>query len=123
MAVANGCCFFEKHFTLSNNLAGPDHWFSLNSNALKKWVNSIRDAYECMGYKYLKPTNIELKNKQSFQRKILAKKIIMKGQTIKHEDVKILRTSKKDALNSNMLEKVLGSISKYTIKKNEPIKL
>ena len=30
MAVANGCCFFEKHFTLSHNLNGPDHWFSLN---------------------------------------------------------------------------------------------
>ena len=39
MAVAHGCCFFEKHFTLRNNLSGPDHWFSLNPKQLRNWVN------------------------------------------------------------------------------------
>ncbi len=123
MAVANGCCFFEKHFTLSKKLAGPDHWFSLDPLELKKWVNSIRDAYKCMGYKNLKPTKIEIKNKQSFQRKIIANKLILKGQIIKLDDIKILRSSNKKALNSSLIKKVLGKVSKHTINKNDPIKL
>ena len=35
LAIANGAKIFEKHFTLSNDLPGPDHWFSENPTSLK----------------------------------------------------------------------------------------
>ena len=35
MAVSLGACIFEKHFTLSNDLPGPDHSFSENPESLK----------------------------------------------------------------------------------------
>jgi len=33
---------YEKHFTLDNNMEGPDHKASLNPNKLKQMVESIR---------------------------------------------------------------------------------
>ena len=44
LAVGFGAVFFEKHFTLDNNLAGPDHWFSENPESLKDWVESIHQS-------------------------------------------------------------------------------
>src|SRR5262249_10609741 len=34
LAVALGACFLEKHFTLSHDLPGPDHWFSEDPQGL-----------------------------------------------------------------------------------------
>jgi N,N'-diacetyllegionaminate synthase len=56
MAVAHGCCFLKKHFTLNNNSPGPDHWFSLNPSQLKNWVNCIKQSYLCLGSHKLQPT-------------------------------------------------------------------
>lgn len=49
MAVAYGAGIFEKHFTLDHNLPGPDHWFSEEPEALKKWVSDVRTAYQMLG--------------------------------------------------------------------------
>ena len=35
LACVAGAVCFEKHFTLSHNLPGPDHWFSADPNELK----------------------------------------------------------------------------------------
>ncbi len=37
-----GAIMYEKHFTLDNNMEGPDHKASLNPNKLKQMVESIR---------------------------------------------------------------------------------
>ena len=123
MAVAHGCCFFEKHFTLNNNLSGPDHWFSLNPKQLKIWVNSINFAYNCLGNKNIIPTKKEIKNKRNFQRKILVKNFIKKGQIIKLDNLNILRSSKKNALSANKIDQVLGKVAKYNFKKGDILKV
>ena len=41
-AVAMGASIIEKHFTLDNQLEGPDHKASLNVEDFKKFVKSIR---------------------------------------------------------------------------------
>lgn len=123
MAVAKGCCFFEKHFTLNNNQQGPDHAFSCNPFQLKSWVNSIRNAYKCMGDFKIKPTKKEKINKEHYQRKIIAKTNLKKGSVIKFENVILLRTSDVKALPSDKLIKILGRKVKQNIKKGDPIKL
>lgn len=123
MALSHGCCFFEKHFTLNNNLPGPDHSFSCNPIQLKSWVDAIKSAYKCMGSEKIEPTQKEKKNKESFQRKIIAKNFIKKGVIIKYEDIILLRTFKKSALPSSKLSKVIGIKSKRNIKPGSPIYL
>jgi len=56
IAVAFGAVVFEKHFTLSHNLPGPDHWFSEEPHDLKKWNESIRTAYLMLGNEQIKET-------------------------------------------------------------------
>jgi sialic acid synthase SpsE len=123
MALSHGCCFFEKHFTLNNNLLGPDHSFSCNPKQLKSWVDAIKNAYKCMGSAKIEPTKKEKKNKENFQRKIIAKKFIQRGQVIKDDDVILLRTLNKKALPANELLKVIGRKSKNNIAPGSPIYL
>lgn len=41
LAVAMGAVCIEKHFTIDNNLAGPDHSFSMNPATMKQLVDHI----------------------------------------------------------------------------------
>ena len=108
LALSYGCCFFEKHFTISNNLPGPDHWFSLNPSELNSWVKSLRNAYDCLGNAKIVPTFNEKKNIKSFRRKIVAKNFIKKGNKIKISDLELLRISDKKALDANKLNNLIG---------------
>tara|TARA_R110000796_G_scaffold162022_1_gene278812 strand:- start:11015 stop:11989 length:975 start_codon:yes stop_codon:yes gene_type:complete len=42
LAVAMGATVIEKHFTLDNNLPGPDHAFALEPDQLKEMIDNIR---------------------------------------------------------------------------------
>lgn len=121
MAVTHGCCFFEKHFTLNNNLKGPDHWFSMNPNQLKNWVKSINNAYKCLGSNNLIPTKKEKINKVTFQRKIVAKNDIKKGKIILDTDIMMLRIDNKIALNAYDVKKIIGKKAKKYFKMGEAI--
>jgi len=48
-AVALGAKVIEKHFTLSNKLPGPDHFFAVLPNELKEMVTAIRVAEKMRG--------------------------------------------------------------------------
>ncbi|AHM58420.1 N-acetylneuraminate synthase [Flammeovirgaceae bacterium 311] len=63
-AVAMGATIIEKHFTLDNNLPGPDHKASLNPEELKSMIKAIRNiemALSADGRKV--PSTSEAKNK------------------------------------------------------------
>lgn len=49
MAVALGACALEKHFTLDNNLPGPDHKYAIEPDQLKAMVQAVRQAEEALG--------------------------------------------------------------------------
>ena len=61
---------FEKHFTLDHNLPGPDHWFSEEPEALKKWVSDVRTAYQMLGTPNLQPTEKEMQIRNEYHRSI-----------------------------------------------------
>ena len=48
-AVAMGASVIEKHFTLDNNMEGPDHKASLEPEELKAMVLSIRNVEKALG--------------------------------------------------------------------------
>ncbi|MDB5223184.1 MAG: N-acetylneuraminate synthase [Chitinophagaceae bacterium] len=91
LAVAMGGVIFEKHFTLDNNLPGPDHWFSENPAGLNDWVKSIRTSYLMLGSNVVSPTEKELENKKEFQRVIVALTDIKKGETFTFENTGMKR--------------------------------
>lgn len=68
-AVGLGACVFEKHFTLSHDMVGPDHWFSADPGELREYVKMVRRAYSALGNGTVEPSVAEVQNKARYQRK------------------------------------------------------
>lgn len=93
-AVSIGADLIEKHFTLSNDLPGPDHRFALNPEELCRMVRKIREVEKALGdgRKVAHPVEKELK--RFARRSIFAVKDIQKGQPITPKNVAVLRCGK-----------------------------
>lgn len=48
-AVALGAEVVEKHVTLSQESAGPDHWFSMEIGELAGLVSAVEDTWYALG--------------------------------------------------------------------------
>ena len=123
IAVGLGAVVFEKHFTLSNDLPGPDHWFSENPENLQKWVDNIRNAYTMLGNYNIKPTAQEKKNKKEFQRVIVASKSISKEELFTTDNLTMRRIGQVNGLPPKMIEFLLGKKSNKDYQEKEPISL
>jgi len=121
IAVGFGARVFEKHFTLDNNLPGPDHWFSTNPNQLKDWVNSINIAYKSLGKSKILPTKNELKMKNIARRCPVALKNINKGDILDENNVGLRRVE--NGLEAKIILKIHGKKSKRKILKDTIVRV
>ncbi|MGL5271448.1 MAG: N-acetylneuraminate synthase family protein [Selenomonadaceae bacterium] len=106
MAVAFGACVFEKHFTLDNNQAGPDHWFSENPIQLKAWHDAICLANVLKGDYKIHPTQNEKKMRVVMRRSIFINKAIKKGECLDFSNLGLFRPG--DGLAPIHLKEVVG---------------
>ena len=121
LAVAFGAKVFEKHFTLDKNLPGPDQWFSEDPTSLKKWVSSIRTAYDMLGCSELKPTKNEEEMKILARRSVVTLCDIEKGETFNEKNIGLRRPG--NGLSPTMIEKIYNKKSSKKILKGSLIKL
>jgi len=91
MATALGAKIFEKHFTLSHESDGPDHWFSLTPDELKSWVKSIKEAHLMKGNGMITPTQEEMKMRELARRSVVALSDIVKGDCLNDINVGLRR--------------------------------
>ena len=91
IATALGARVFEKHFTLSHDFPGPDHWFSSEPEELKDWVSSIRTAYKMLGSRKLAPTKQELAMRDLARRSITTLRNISAGELLSEENLCLRR--------------------------------
>jgi N,N'-diacetyllegionaminate synthase len=117
LAVALGAVFFEKHFTLSHDLPGPDHWFSEDPTGLKEWVDSIRASFTMMGSHLLRPTSSEQDMKKLARRSIVAKTEILPGELLSLENLVLRRPG--TGLEPKLLNKIISKKAINTIAKNQ----
>lgn len=68
VAAAIGATYFEKHFTLDNDLPGPDHHFSANPKQLSEWVRAIKNVFKLLGDGEVTPTSQEVLNRAKWRR-------------------------------------------------------
>ena len=106
LAVGFGAVFFEKHFTLDNNLEGPDHWFSENPDNLKLWVQSIQKAYQMMGSALIRPTAQEIQMRKVARRSIVVLQLIKKGEQFTKQNLGAKRAG--EGMSPSLLKDVLG---------------
>ncbi|OGF24379.1 N-acetylneuraminate synthase [Candidatus Falkowbacteria bacterium RIFCSPLOWO2_12_FULL_45_13] len=140
MAVVLGACLIEKHFTLDNNMSGPDHRASLEPAELKELVRRIRliekrlAGDECpenlikefkipqaLGSAAKMPTSSELKIAKLVRKSLVAARDINRGEKIDGRLLAIKRPG--TGLEPKFFNKILGKIAKKNLKKDQLIKL
>lgn len=107
-AVALGARVIEKHFTLNRNMEGPDHKASLEPNELKQMVSGIKIVEKSIGSKLKKPSSSELKNIITARKSIYSRRMLKKGQSIKEEDLIMLRPG--DGISPMKIDLIVGRI-------------
>jgi len=90
-AVARGAKIIEKHFTLDNNMEGPDHKASLEPNELTEMVSSIRKIELALGDGIKGPRPSEIKNKAIARKSLVASQNIQCDEKFNDVNVEIKR--------------------------------
>ncbi len=120
-AVALGACVIEKHFTLSREMAGPDHKASLEPQELKAMVASIRHIEEALGDGVKKVTESERPNIEIARKSIVAIKPIKKGETLTEENIYVKRPG--NGVSPMMWDQAIGTKAIRDFKPDELIEL
>lgn len=90
-AVARGAQIIEKHFTLNQNMQGPDHKASLEPKQLAEMIKGIRDIELALGDGLKGPRPSEIKNKYIARKSLVADEIIKKGAAFNEANLVIKR--------------------------------
>lgn len=117
LALAKGATFFEKHFTLSRFLPGPDHAMSEDPEALKNYIHELVCAHKALGEGDLDHNEFEDVARANFRRSIVAKRNLKQGEII-DEDAIAFRRAGGHGLNPLQKKLVLGKMVNNTILEN-----
>lgn len=90
-AVARGAQIIEKHFTLDQNMDGPDHKASLEPEQLKAMIEGIRNVELALGDGFKGPRPSEIKNINIARKSIVAAKDIDEGHVFTENCINIKR--------------------------------
>ena len=94
LAVSMGAKIIEKHFTLDKNMAGPDHWFSMDVSDMARLVKEIRYAEAAFGNGEIILAPGEAKSRGTMRRRVVAKKNITRGTVLNEDTVAFKRADK-----------------------------
>lgn len=119
-AVALGATVIEKHFTLDNNMEGPDHRASLEPDELKAMVLAIRNIEQAVSGSGIKePSPSESKNKNIARKSIVANKKIEKGELFSEENITVKRPG--NGLSPMKWDRVIGTIAQKDYQEDDLI--
>jgi N-acetylneuraminate synthase len=90
-AVAREAKIIEKHFTLDQNMEGPDHKASLEPKQLAAMIKGIRAIEIALGDGLKGPRPSEIKNKLVARKSLVAEQVITKGTLFSEENMTIKR--------------------------------
>lgn len=119
-SILLGARWIEKHFTLNNNLPGPDHWFSMNPKDLRDLVSSIRYTEKIIGNDKIIPTNSEILSRNDFRLSCVASKDLKPGIRLTHDDIEFKRPG--DGIPPSLEKNLVGKKIKFLIKKGQQFK-
>lgn len=116
-AVGLGAQVFEKHFTLSKKMDGPDHSYAMEPQELKNYFTSLRNSFLCLGSK--KKRLLSEEKSTSRRKGLYFKKTLKKGQKLKIND--FFLKSPPLGLLPSYKDKILSKRLIRNVKKNTPI--
>jgi N-acetylneuraminate synthase len=93
-AVAMGATLLEKHFTLSNQLPGPDHAYALEPDELADVIAKVRLVEQTLGTGEKVPQPEEEELRRFARRTIFTTRAVRIGEPISVENSAVLRCGK-----------------------------
>ena len=111
LAVAMGATVIEKHFTLDNNLPGPDHSFALEPDQLKDMIDNIRLTETMLGGSKGEYSKSELSFSKA-RRSIVSKSNIKIGDTLTVDNITTKRPYLEGNTSASEWFNILGKKSK-----------
>ena len=121
-AISLGARIIEKHYTLDNNLEGPDHKFSMNPSTWKEMVDRSRELEKALGSEIKKIEQNEIDTVVIQRRSIRVTKDLTSGSIIKKNNLICLRPCPSDALQPYEIEKILNKKIKRNIRAGDYLK-
>ncbi len=120
-AVAMGAEIIEKHFTLDQNMEGPDHKASLNPEELKAMVSAIRHIEQALGDGIKQPNESEKKISKVVLKRIVASRPIKKGEILSEDNMTVKRSD--NGIKASYWDVVTGRVAQQDYSIDEEIKL
>ena len=122
-AVACGASVIEKHFTLSNELPGPDHPFALEPAELSLMIEKVREGEQALGQTQKPLESVEHELRAFCRRSIFAVEDIKQGETFTPRNIAVLRCGQNNlVLHPREYHAVLGNTSKRFIASDTSIR-
>lgn len=117
-AVSNGAQLFEKHFTVSRSLPGPDQQGSMEPEELEALVRGIRAIEQSLGAtKKIQPGEQDVRNMALHS--VVSIRDIPAGATIGPDDVWAKRPG--TGIPARQLDDVIGRVAKSAIARDRLI--
>lgn len=117
-AVALGASIIEKHFTLNNDMDGPDHKLSINPEDFKIYINKLHSIFNTLGAGTKEVIEgAEIIN--AIRRSLIAGKNINKGDIMNLDNIIFRRPQ--NGIPANEFNKVNGKKALKDIAKNSKI--
>lgn len=115
-AVALGAVYLEKHFTLRNDLPGPDHIYALEPHELKQMIADVRATSAALGDGVKQPQPEEMELRAFARRSVFAGASVAKGEMLTTHNVSVLRCGKlKAGEHPRRYLKMLGRVSRIAL--------
>jgi len=118
-AIALGATIIEKHFTIDNNLPGPDQKLSANPEIFKRMVKEGNDVFKAIQQKGKIVTLGEIKMKEFARRSIVAALDIQKGEILMGNKLEYKRPG--TGIGPNLVNQVIGRVVAVDIKMDAQI--
>lgn len=118
-AAARGAAILEKHFTLDQNLPGPDHKASIEPYELRNLVESVRQIEEALGSPEKLPAPVELATTQIVRKSLVAAKPVKLGELFCEDNIGIKRPE--TGLAPAFYWELIGRMADRDYQEDEPI--
>jgi N-acetylneuraminate synthase len=116
LAVALGACVVEKHFTLSNDLPGPDHAFAVEPPELAALVRAVRTAERMLGHGRKEVLPVEEELRAFARRSIFTTRAVKPGERLDEGAIAVLRCGKLGyGLDPACYRDILGRVARRAI--------
>lgn len=119
IAVSKSVTWIEKHVTLDRGSEGFDHAYAMEPAMFEAYVADVTAAYHASRPPAAKVCDAERDVRRRARRGLYAARRIEPGQTIRHDDVLIVRPE--SALAPNQISDLVGRASTRVIEQYQPL--